>query len=110
MSPEYLAGFFDGEGTFHLGQQIKNGKNYPHHTVMLSQSGEDGLKLLEEIQTQYGGKIYQHLRAGEHKATKPAYKLYWRKQEASQLIPQLLPFLRLKKTAAEQVLMYVTRN
>lgn len=110
ITPEYLAGFFDGEGTFIIGKQPKNGKNYPKHTVMLSQSGEDGLQLLELISKQYGGTIYQHLKVGQHKATKPAYKIYWKKQEVSVLIPILLPHLILKKQAAIEVLAYVTRK
>ncbi len=111
ITDEYLAGFFDGEGHFSINVQIsKTGKEYPHHTVMLSQSGEDGLQLLKEIQSIYGGKIYQHLKVGDWKATKNAYKLYWRKAEAAEFIPKILPHLRLKKAAAELVLQYVTRN
>lgn len=114
MSPEYLAGFFDGEGTFYLGlQKAKhhlNTKNYPKAQVMLSQSGEIGLQLLTDIQTRYGGNIYQHLKPGQHKATKAAYKIWWNKKEAQQLIPQLLPFLRIKKDAAQAVLNYLNRK
>ena len=110
MTPEYLAGFFDGEGTFYIGKQYKNGKTYPHATIMLSQSGEDGRNLLEEIQQQYGGSIYQHLKVGEHKATKAAYKLYWNKTEGIELINKLLPHLILKKGAAHEVLSYLTRK
>lgn len=77
---------------------------------MLSQSGEDGLALLVEIQKEYGGQLYQHLKIGEHKATKNAYKLYWRKTEAIALIPQLIPHLILKRKAAEEMMTYLTRN
>lgn len=110
MSPEYLAGFFDGEGTFYIGKQIKNGKEYPHATIMLSQSGEEGLKLLESIQKEYGGNIYQHLKPGQHKATKAAYKLYWNRVEGIKLIIKLEPFLILKKRAAQEVALYLTRK
>ena len=110
MSPEYLAGFFDGEGTFYIGKQYKNGKIYPKAQVMLSQSGFEGFLLLEEIQKKFNGTIYQHLKAGEHKATKPAYKLYWNKEEAIKLCEILIPYLKLKKQAAEDVLAYLTRN
>jgi hypothetical protein len=110
ISLEYLAGFFDGEGTFYIGKQKKNGIEYPHATVMLSQSGEEGLKLLEQIQRQHKGKIYQHLRAGEHKATKAAYKLYWNRKEAISLIIDVAPYLILKQKAAYEVLQYLTRN
>lgn len=110
MTPEYLAGFFDGEGTFYLGKQYKNGKEYPKAQVLLSQSGDNGLKLLEQIQEKYGGSIYLHLRAGQHKATKEAYKIYWNKEEAIKLINVLLPHLILKQKEASLVLEYLKRN
>jgi hypothetical protein len=112
MSPEYLAGFFDGEGTFYIGKQVKKstGKSYPSFKVMLSQSGEDGLALLEEIQRFIGGELYKHLNAGQYKATKPAYKLYWNKEEALRLINFILPFLILKRQAAIDVLNYINRK
>lgn len=110
MSPEYLAGFFDGEGTFYIGKQLKNSKVYPKAQVMVSQSGDNGLKLLKEIQSNYGGNIYQHLKPGQHKATKAAYKLYWNKKEAISLIEKLKPFLKLKLEEANLVYNYLTRE
>lgn len=114
MSPQYLAGFFDGEGTFSfVWQKAKNPDNpkkYPKAIVLLSQSGEEGLALFEEIQKLYGGSIYLHLKPGQHKATKPAYKLYWNKDEAIVLIKALLPFLIIKKHAAEEILAYLERD
>lgn len=77
---------------------------------MLSQSGEAGLKLLVIIQKQYGGKIYEHLKPGQHKATKFAYKLYWNKVEGIKLCTQLIPYLILKQDSAKEVLEYLTRN
>ncbi len=110
LSPEYVAGFFDGEGTFFLGKQVKNGKTYPKAQILLSQSGERGLNLLLGIQERYGGAIYEHLKAGQHKATKSAYKLYWNKQEGITLCQTLIPFLILKQEEAKQVLAYLTRE
>lgn len=114
VSPEYLAGFWDGEGCFYIGwQKAKhkdNKKLYPKAQVLLSQSGEDGLSLLEAIQQQYGGTIYTHLRPGEHRAKKTAYKIWWNKEEAIKLIQILLPHLILKKQQAEEVLQYLTRE
>jgi transcriptional accessory protein Tex/SPT6 len=110
MSPEYLAGFFDGEGTFYLGQQRKNDKVYPKAQVLLAQSGKEGLELFEKIRSEYGGTIYTHLVAGDHKATKDAYKMYWNKDEAIDLIQKLLPHLIIKHEAAKLVLNYLTRK
>ncbi len=112
ISPEYLAGFFDGEGTFWLGQQrsTKNGRLYGSFAIMLSQSGDDGYSLLLRIQEEYGGKIYEHLKPGQHGATKSAYKLYWSRKEGIKLIVLLLPFLILKKEQAQKVLTYAERE
>lgn len=110
ISAEYLAGFFDGEGTFYMGRQISRGKEYPQATIILSQSGDDGLNLLKQIQEEYGGSIYEHLKAGQHKATKSAHKLYWNKAEGIILCERLIPHLILKKQSAQTVLSYLTRN
>lgn len=110
ITDEYLAGFFDGEGTFYIGKQKKNGFEYPHATIMLSQSGEKGLQLLSAIQEIYGGAVYIHLKPGEHKATKYAYKLYWNKEEGVELIKKLLPYLNIKHDSAKEVLEYLTRK
>jgi hypothetical protein len=100
----------DGEGCFRVINQARNGKFYGHATIMLSQSGENGLALLTEIQEQYGGRVYQHLKVGQHKATKPAYKLYWNKADAIILLEKLIPYLRLKQQDAQIVYDYLTRN
>ena len=106
ISIEYLAGFMDGEGCFALGTQIKksNGKEYPNAKILLSQSGPEGLRLLERIQYEYGGRIYHHLKVGEHKATKDAYKLYWNKQDGLEFCRKIIPHLILKKEQAQKVL------
>jgi sulfite reductase beta subunit-like hemoprotein len=109
-SDQYIAGFFDGEGTAYLGKQYKNGVEYPKAQVMLSQSGDLGFYLLNLIQEKYGGSIYEHLKAGQHKATKSAYKLYWNKKEAVIFLKAILPHLVLKHQDAVNVIDYLTRN
>lgn len=114
IDPQYLAGFFDGEGTFKVylqkAKHVDNHNMYPRHVVMLSQSGDQGLVLLEQIQIEYGGRVYEHLKAGQHRATKSAYKLYWRKEEAILMIKQILPYLRLKQEEAQIALDHLQRN
>lgn len=112
LSIEWVAGFFDGEGCAKLGKQVKesNGKEYPHATLMLSQSGENGLAILEAIQKQFGGKIYHHLKVGQHKATKNAYKLYWNTVEGILFLTKLIPHLKLKQHDCQAVLDYYKRK
>ncbi len=111
LNEDWLAGFFDGEGCFKITKQHgKNGKEYKHASIMLSQSGEDGLLILLKIQQEYGGKIYHHLKIGEHKATKNAYKLYWNKDEGKTFLNRIIPRLILKRKDAELVLSYLERK
>lgn len=110
ISLEWLGGFFDGEGCVQIGiQHHKNGKSYPCKRILLGQSGEDGLVILQQIQADYGGQIYHHLKPGQHKATKNAYKLYWRAEEGAKFLEQLIPHLKLKQKAAQEVLDYCRR-
>lgn len=106
----YLAGFFDGEGCFYIGTQKKKDKTYPKAQILLGQSGEDGLVLLQDIQKEYGGNLYLHLKPGQSGATKNAYKLWWNKLEGIILITKLLPHLKLKQQEARNVLNYLTRK
>ena|ERR1700757_1252082 len=114
IEPAYLAGFFDGEGTVKITYQKSKNPNsdklYPHAHISIAQSGSDGLELLEKLRDQYGGNIYNHLSVGQYKATKPAYKLYWNKEEGARMLAQIIPYLRLKKQAAEEVFTYLIRN
>lgn len=110
ISLQYLAGLMDGEGCFKLKQQKIRGSICHGHSIILSQSGEDGRELLEKIQSQFGGKLYLHLKPGQHGATKPAYKLYWNKAEGIKLLSSLIGHLILKRSDAELVLAHLTRN
>lgn len=110
LSLEWIAGFFDGEGCFHLGKQTKNGKEHPKFTVIIGQSGDNGKRVLEQIQKQLGGNLYLHLSPGQHKAKKEAYKLYWNAKEALVLIDAILPYLVLKKEEAQKVKQYIERK
>ena len=112
LSLDWIAGFFDGEGHVSIGMQrhFKNGKLYGRKNIILGQSGPDGLEILKQIQLQCGGQLYHHLKPGEHKATKDAYKLYWKAEEGKKFLEQIIPHLKLKQKAALEVLDYIRRN
>ena len=109
LTNDYIAGFFDGEGSATLAPLRKNGKVYTRFEVVLAQSGENGLVLLERIQKQHGGKIYKN-KDTQGRQTKTAYKLYWNKEEAITFLVTMLPHLQLKKQAAQDVLDYLRRK
>jgi hypothetical protein len=109
LTLQYLAGFFDGEGCAKMGTAKKNGNSYPVARVLLGQSGPDGYSLLKSIVDIYGGNLYLHLRPGEHKATKNAWKLSFRKLEAIKFLTDIQPFLILKQEDVKKVLEHLTR-
>jgi len=112
LSLEWIAGFFDGEGHVSIGMQkhYKTGKLYGRKNILLGQSGPEGLAILKEVQTMCGGQLYLHMKAGEGKATKDAWKLYWRAKEGRKFLEQITPYLRLKQKAALEALEYIKRN
>lgn len=110
ISEEWIAGFFDGEGCCKVGIQSKKGKTYKHFSILLGQSGEDGKALLEEIQKEYGGNLYHHLKAGQHKATKNAYKLYWNREEGISFLKRIQDKVIMKKKDVDNVLEYMERD
>lgn len=108
VSDEWLAGFFDGEGTIQLASYpSRNGKLYTTLKVLLAQSGEEGKALLEEVVEQYGGRVYEHLKAGQHKATKSAYKWYICATNAAAFLRRIEPYLKLKKEKAQDAIRFV---
>lgn len=105
ISIAWLAGFFDGEGHVSItNQKHKNGKIYKSPRIILSQSGDCGKKILEEIQKDFGGNLYLHLQISQHGATKEAHKLYWNKTEGIIFLENIIPYLKLKQQKAQEVL------
>jgi hypothetical protein len=109
----YLAGLFDGEGTFSIYQNNGNyhvtvtGEekqyNFTNHRVEITNTNID---LMEWLIKHFGGKYYLHRRAKI--VHKPAYS--WRpsgKKNTESLILGILPYLVIKQKQANIVLQYI---
>ena len=109
----YLAGMFDGEGTFSIYQNNgnyhttvdgeKKQYNFTNSRVSITNTN---IELMEWLVSHFGGVYYTHRRAkAVHKI---AYD--WRpkgKKNTEELILGILPYLVLKKQQANLVLQYI---
>lgn len=92
MNDDYLAGFVDGEGCVH----IEKDKNYYRCRIFISNTNKN---ILEKIQEQYGGSLYEHKKRITNRKT--IYHLDFSGEKAQQLIKQIKDKLIIKQTQAE---------
>ena len=104
----YLAGMFDGEGTFsiyHHKGQSSTGKPYDSTAIRIEITNTN-LGLMEWLVQHFGGQYYHHRRASlKHKI---AYG--WRpkgRTNSEQLLLAILPYLVIKKEQANIALQYI---
>lgn len=96
ISPEYIAGFIDGEG--YLGIYLAPRKTSYISAVKIAQVGV-GLPVLQELQSQYGGHI------GFRKSKKDNHQdsYHWElksKKSIHRLLTDTLPYLIVKREQA----------
>jgi hypothetical protein len=101
----YIAGFFDGEGSVILPQ----GRGYITPVVQIYQGGPFGQSALCEIGewiAPFG--INSRVSAGRSGHGKTVYVLRLDgRQSAGQFLINVLPYLKIKKTAAQDVLRFI---
>ena len=88
LTPEWLAGFFDGEGSITV-------TNVLSLQVIVSQSN---LELLVAIQGLFGGSIGGHKPRRGHKI---CYSLRWCGKKAAEFLTVIFPYLVVKRERAE---------
>ena len=104
----YLAGLFDGEGTFSISRhrgKSSNGNPYDSTAIRIEICNTD-LILMEWLVKHFGGKYYTHRR--EKQQHKVAY--YWRpagRKNSENLLLGIIPYLVIKPERAKIALEYV---
>lgn len=93
MTPEYLAGFFDGEG--YVGVQVPGGKASSIQTIVVQKDTE----ILHDIQSVYGGVVSKRSTGGTSSWYATGYK-------ALPFLKSILPHLRYKKPQVEIAIEY----
>lgn len=108
LSLEYLAGYFDGEGTVGI-YKVRSGKGegFALHVIIANTY----LPILVEIQEQFGGKIF----ASEHTspqgyARRTMHHLRFTGASARNFLGQIYPHLREKKEQAELAINFPSRR
>jgi len=99
FSHEWLAGFFDGEGSIGVYARNQNKQKTAKYYVLvvsLAQSGNIGKQICEKLQQIYGGTVY----IGKSK-TKPQWKWTVSADLAQNFLYVLKPFFINKKEEAE---------
>ena len=107
----FLAGLVDGDGSISISvirRKDWNGNSFQPYIAI----GVTSRRLCKWVQQHFGGNLYGYDQADEHQKMYH-WKLYG-KQALRDLIVQLLPYLLIKKEAAQTVLEYMdlesTRN
>lgn len=105
LEKAYIAGIFDGEGTIGIRKRFRNYRSmreYWECNVAVANTNED---LMLWLQSRIGGYLSSH----QHKNPncKRNYILKLRAYEARHVLPQLLPYLRIKRTQADVVLAFL---
>ncbi len=104
ITPEYLAGFIDGEGNMRLYSGFsKQSPTSLRAEVAITNTNRN---ILDLIQIEYGGKILKR-----SNKLRPIYRLYWSSLDAIKpLLDIISPYLILKRHHAELLLEYLGRH
>lgn len=111
MSPEYVAGFFDGEGCIHLNKErirTINSKEYlyPDLNIIIGQSGDIGKEFLSYLGTIYNlNPIRQVKTSGLSK--QPAYVVTVSGKRAVTFLKIIFPHLLFKKAKAAEAIAFM---
>lgn len=109
LEAAYLAGVFDGEGSFVItsipSTSKKSGSNRRYHLLMVSitNTSDTLMKWLES----YGATIYRTGRGGLNKLK--ISRASWSNRRALPILEAILPYMIIKKEAVEVCLEFVNR-
>ncbi len=101
VSVEYLAGFIDGEGSLILWRRPRGQSVEYTSRIYLANTN---LRILVEIQRDFGGKLVESLHANPH--WKRQFSLRWASATAERLLLLVGPYLRVKSKQAAAVLSF----
>ena len=102
----YLAGLMDGEGSFMIRKRNAPNRTQYMPAVSIAMTDRDGIDLISSI---YGGAIHITTLSPGHNA-QPYYN--WRvdsKNKIVNILSDILPYLRVKRTQAVLLLEYISK-
>ncbi len=99
MTPEYLAGFFDGEGCVNITVSGKHRRAVVRVAII-----NTNVPMLEGIQRQYGGRVHKGRVRAKTPHWKPFCHVVWTGRQAEELLLTIRPYLILKAAQADLAL------
>ena len=98
ISPQYIAGFLDGEGHVTILRRNQYTK-YPSYGLHVGFTNRD-LRVLQAIQSVYGGNLFAKKRRSSLHSV--AYELrVGKREDVKRLLVDILPYLIIKREQAE---------
>lgn len=101
LSKEYIAGLFDGEGCVNITISGKN--RQATLRVMIVNTNRS---ILELVQSQYGGQIYEMYGPRTHPKWKQSWQLRLFRSYALNLLKDIRPFVYIKTNQIELAIMF----
>ena len=105
----YIAGVLDGEGTILVGKYPRKGNRNLAYRGFLA-IGNTHVPLLQFIKGVIGGKIIMQKKSSGDYAGSICYSLSLTTNEIRKWLPELLPFLIVKKEQAEVLLAFLEKQ
>jgi LAGLIDADG DNA endonuclease family protein len=111
LSLEYIAGFFDGEGSIGLYPERCKRKYgiYRHYRFSVSLGNSDPIVPLY-LKARFGGSVHHYERSKKMKNRQDAWLWNMSSKRAAEFLRAILPFLVVKKAQAEVVLEYYAQR
>lgn len=109
LDAAYMAGFLDGEGTIGLYKCYRKEAKFGYRYQPMVTLSNTNVAVLEYLQEACGnGRLIQQTNPA-HPGHKDGYALRWSSNQIRHMLPQLLPYLRIKRRQAEFVLSYLSK-
>jgi hypothetical protein len=108
VSPEYLAGFFDGEGCIdcqYMYPQQAPGVFYVRPRLRIALA-DVGRVVLEDLHKTYGGHLYRRRPQNETQSTSTSWELLTQ-QGIKDVLKVIMPFLVIKQEQAQLVMWWL---
>ena len=107
VTPEYIAGFLDGEGSFCINtgnrKAKRGGKKYPYYKVCVQVTSTQR-EIMDILQARYGGSY--SAAKDQRPQNKPSWHWTVAHQQARKVVEEVLPHLILKKAQAQVLMEY----
>lgn len=104
----YIAGLVDGEGTLSVWREHRRANKSGFRYVPTFTISQADQQFLEDIREIVGnGRVYLADARKKNPQHKPCYNLIFKAHQTRWVLPQLLPYLRVKRRQAELVLRYL---